>query len=606
MRLRFALIILILACASVEADDIVFPKDSGVLNAKDFGARGDGLKDDTAAIQQALDKYPNGGRIIYLPNGTYRVSDTLNWPHGTVGGQEEKNTILQGQSRDKVILRLIDAAPGFTDAKTPKAMIWTGQAPAQRFRNAVRDLTIDTGRKNPGAIGARFMANNQGTIRDVTIRSSDGKALIGLDLGYTDENGPLLVKDVKVVGFDYGVRASHAVDSLTIEGLTLQDQNRFGLVNEGQCLSIRGLTSRNVVTAVVNSGAGVLTLLDADLRGSRAANARPAVVSDAFLFAANVSSVGYAETIRNTANSRRPDPGRTVAEFVSHPPLGGAASRPKPLAVKETPTVPWDDLKDWASPTHFGAKPDDDLDDAPAIQKAIDSGKTTIYFPAGSYKIGRTVMIRGKARRLIGCEATLIPDDLKGEPAFRMVEGASPVVVFERFGGGYATTPTLDNTSSRTLVVKHCCNTSGRFTGSGDLFLEDVCSNPFTSWRFGKQNVWARQFNVENEGTHIVNDGGKLWVLGLKTERGGTLIETRGGGVTEVRGGLCYTTTDPNGAPMFMIEDGSLAATIGESCFTGKPYDVLVKTPKTELRKGQAPQRTGGSVLPLFVDSAKP
>ena len=602
--MRLALVILILSGVLAQADEIVFPTDAGVLNVKDFGAKGDGLKDDTAAIQKALDKHANGGRIIYLPNGTYRVSDTLKWPHGTVDGWEEKNTILQGQSREKVILRLIDAAPGFTDPKTPKPMIWTGQAPAQRFRNAVRDVTIDAGRKNPGAIGVRFMANNQGTIRDVTIRSGDGKSLIGLDLAYTDENGPLLVKDVKVVGFDFGVRAAHSVDSLTVEGLTLQDQNKFGLVNEGQCLSVRGLTSRNLVTAVVNTGGGVLTLLDADLRGLRGANAKPAVVNDAFLYARSVASAGYAETIRNTANSRRPDPGRTVAEFVSHPPLGEASWTAKPLPVKDTPTVPWDDPKDWASPTHFGAKPDDDLDDAPAIQQAIDSGKPTIYFPAGSYRIGRTVEIRGKARRLIGCEATLVLDDLKGEPAFRMIGGAAPVVVFERFGGGYGTTPTLDNTSARTLVVKHCCNTSGRFTGPGDLFLEDVCSNPSTSWRFGKQNVWARQLNVENEGTHIVNDGGKLWVLGLKTERGGTLVETRSGGATEVRGGLCYTTTDPKGAAMFIVENGLLSATTGESCFTGKPYQVLARTATSVLNRGSAPERAGGSVLPLFLARA--
>lgn len=40
-----------------------------------FGAKGDGLSDDTAAFQAALDACQNG--ILYIPNGTYLVSKTL-------------------------------------------------------------------------------------------------------------------------------------------------------------------------------------------------------------------------------------------------------------------------------------------------------------------------------------------------------------------------------------------------------------------------------------------------------------------------------------------------------------------------------------------------
>jgi parallel beta-helix repeat protein len=43
------------------------------VSALDFGARGDGKADDTAAIQRALDAHP----LVLLPPGTYRISDTL-------------------------------------------------------------------------------------------------------------------------------------------------------------------------------------------------------------------------------------------------------------------------------------------------------------------------------------------------------------------------------------------------------------------------------------------------------------------------------------------------------------------------------------------------
>jgi hypothetical protein len=152
------------------------------------------------------------------------------------------------------------------------------------------------------------------------------------------------------------------------------------------------------------------------------------------------------------------------------------------------------------------------------------------------------------------------------------------------------------------LVVRECCNTSGRFTGTGDLFLEDVCSNPSSDWRFGKQNVWARQLDVEYEGLHVENAGGKLWILGFKTERGGTLVHSRDGGSTEILGGLCYTTTDPKGVPMFMVENASLAATFGETCFTGKPYEVIARRKASgvseDVKRGETPSRAGGSLVP--------
>ena len=48
------------------------------ISVKDFGAVGDGVANDTAAIQAAIDALPSGG-TLYLPEGTYKV-DTLLFP----------------------------------------------------------------------------------------------------------------------------------------------------------------------------------------------------------------------------------------------------------------------------------------------------------------------------------------------------------------------------------------------------------------------------------------------------------------------------------------------------------------------------------------------
>ncbi|HJN15199.1 MAG TPA: glycosyl hydrolase family 28-related protein, partial [Armatimonadota bacterium] len=52
------------------------------LSARDFGAVGDGKTDDTAAIQGALDKAAeDGGGIVQLPRGDYRIATHLTVPY---------------------------------------------------------------------------------------------------------------------------------------------------------------------------------------------------------------------------------------------------------------------------------------------------------------------------------------------------------------------------------------------------------------------------------------------------------------------------------------------------------------------------------------------
>lgn len=599
------------------AENIVFPPDAGVVDVTQppYQAKGDGRTDDTEAIQRALMDHPNQGAIIYLPNGTYLISQTLKWPHGSRGGMEEKNTILQGQSRDGAILKLADGAPGFDNPKQRRGLIWTGQKPAQRFRNAVRNLTFDTGSGNPGAVGMQFMANNQGGVFDVLIRSGDGTGPVGLDLAYSDEQGPCLIKNVEVIGFEVGIRTAFAVDSVTFEHITLRGQKEYGLRNDGQVVSIRGLKSYNSAPAVFNGGGpSLMTLLDCELAG-RGTGTNPAVINQGALFARHITTPGYPKAIQNQGESVRSVEGPEVVEFVSTPPLSlfPSPARSLGLPIQETPQVPWDDLKDWASPTQYGAKPDDPRGDATrALQSAIDSGKTTVYLPRGGWRLSDTVVIRGKVRRLIGCEARidLAPDyRLKTNPVFRVAEGSSPVVVIERLRGGYDNGPfaRIEHASSRTLVLRNLTVGQGRYayvnTGGGDLFIEDVVGGHWI-FRHG-QRVWARQFNVENQGTHVLNDGAVLWMLGYKTERGGTLIDTRNGGKTELLGGFAYATSGPKTEPMFSIHQSAASFILRETCFNGNPFQVMVSETRDGqtkiLGKDEVPRRTGGGLLTLYT-----
>jgi hypothetical protein len=66
----------------VSANGIRFKRviETGILNARWFGASGDGAKDDWPALQKAIDyiiSNPYTGRTLYLPPGTYRISNPL-------------------------------------------------------------------------------------------------------------------------------------------------------------------------------------------------------------------------------------------------------------------------------------------------------------------------------------------------------------------------------------------------------------------------------------------------------------------------------------------------------------------------------------------------
>jgi hypothetical protein len=615
-------VLLLAALAAVgstsRAADVRYPPTAGHVDVTrpPYLAKGDGIADDTAAIQKALDDHPNVGAIIYLPAGTYRITDTLRWPKGDRGGMEYKNTILEGESRERSVIRLADRCPGYGDPTRPKALAWTGSAPAQRFRNAVRNLTLDTGTGNPGAVGIEFMANNQGGMFGVTIRSGDGSGPVGLDLGYTDENGPLLLKDVKVIGFAVGVRCRTTVNSITAENLTLEGQTECGLYNEGQVLSVRKLVSTNTVPAVVNAkGPGVLTLVDAVLTGRSKASDTAAITNEATIFARNVKTPGYKTALVNPGGPA-PPPGTTITEFVHPPPMAlfDGPKRSLGLAVEETPTVPDDDPATWANVTTFGAGGNDyhqrdRNDDTPAFQKAIDSGATTVVVPRGFYVLHDTVRVRGKVRRILFMESQLVGGTGfkdKDKPAFRFEGGSAKVVVLERLNetfGSHAKVWIEHAAADRTLVLKNSI-LMGRYesTGGGRVFLEDVCGGPFV---FRKQDVWARQLNQEAEGTHVVNDGGRLWVLGYKTERGGTLLETTNGGRTEVLGCFAYATTGVSPAPMFVAQDSAFSVTMGEAHYGGR-FDILVRETRRgqtrELNRTDAPSRFGvGALLPLYV-----
>ncbi|MCC5844546.1 MAG: hypothetical protein JJU05_09865 [Verrucomicrobia bacterium] len=277
-------------------------------------AVGDGVTDDTGAFIAMLNYLRNrieqirgtsyGGDhklTVYIPSGTYLVSDTLVHEGSLYRGFCYLRIV--GQNRENTVIRLQDNSPGFGPGARKAVLPFTKVGQNQgniMWGNQLRNITIDTGSGNPGAVGVVFLGANACSLDNVTIRSGDGQGSVGLDFITWSVQGHF--SDITIEGFDYAVRTDDSRETNpTLEYITISGQNNAGIHGGRAALSIRKLHSTNQVPAVImDRRGGHVVVLDSVLNGGSPAFGAIEMgdPADHQLFVRNVVSSGYAATIR--------------------------------------------------------------------------------------------------------------------------------------------------------------------------------------------------------------------------------------------------------------------------------------------------------------------
>ena len=506
--------------AECGADCPRFPPDSGIVNVRDFGATGDGRTDDTAALRAAIDAAgPDSGpffwrtRIVYLPNGTYRVSGRLERHYA--GGRYGSGMILVGESTSGTVIKLADHAAGFDDPGAPRGVLMTtaklldgtptsgGKDYTNKgegndaYENFVEHLTIDVGQGNPGAIGIDYLANNIGAIRDVRVTAPPGSGATGIAM-LRKWPGPALLRRVAVTGFATGIAVGDTEYGVTLDHVRLEGQRAFGLVNDRNSIAAAHLTIASAGTAIANTAPeGLIALTDSELRqtgeGDALAN-RGVIVTRRLSLLSYPSPSGAASAARLTGVFNE----------------GSWRSLPirDEVALDDAPSPQADSVRDWVNVTRFASPGPEPRDITDALRQAFATGAGTVYLPYGRYTIHAAVDVPPTVRRIVGMNASITvrperaPDFARTTGMLRINRPGPPLTVervaFDMTDLGDQLA--VEVAAPREVVLRDIV-TAGtslldRKPNGGRVFIEDVCCGALRI--AGPAPVIARQLDTED------------------------------------------------------------------------------------------------------------
>ena len=510
------------------------------LTSDNFPVKGDGIADDSAALQQAINKVQettNQG-ILFIPAGRYRLTKTIYiWP----------GIRLIGFGAERPTFVLAANTPGFQQG--PAYMIFfvgkrpQGDAPPPdaspgTFYSAISNIDVEIQDGNPGAVGVRAHYAQHCFLAHMDFHIGSGLAGI--------HDGGNVAQDVHFYGGQYGIwtrKPSPGWQFMIIDA-TFEGQREAAIREHEAGLTLIRPQFKNVPTAIeidpqysdelwIKDGrmeniSGPAVIINNERNAHTEINMENVACSHVPIFAS------YRESGKQFAAGSEIYTVKTFSHGLQYQDLGAVgaiqdiyqtaqlSALPEPVKSDILALPPMDT---WANIRSLGARGDGSADDTDALKKAI-AEHHTIYFPSGQYRVTDTISLKPDTV-LIGLQPSVTRIILAdGTPAFQGVGSPKPLLETPEGGTNIVTGIGLytNGINARAVAAKWMAGTNSmmndvRFLGGhGTVDPNDSAADSSNNWKQIYNNTHTADTNLKRrwDGQYpslwITNGGGGTFV----------------------------------------------------------------------------------------------
>ncbi|MBS1874532.1 MAG: SMP-30/gluconolactonase/LRE family protein [Acidobacteria bacterium] len=399
------------------------------LTREEFGVRADGLADDTAGIQKAIDRVQETTRqgVVFVPEGRYRITKTVYvWPSIRVIGYGAKrpvfvlgaNTAGYGDAaHENYVIFFAGSRPGSGrggPAPSPTTR-YSGRhgvnvsqpydATPGTFYSAMSNIDIEIEDGNPGAAAVRARYAQHCYLAHMEFRL--GSALAGI------RDGGNYAEDLRFVGGQYGVstRKPSPGWQFTLVDASFEGQKTAAIRTHEAGMTLIHPSFKNVPTAISIDAdyAEELWVKNGrmeDISGpavviSRERSPRTEINMEGVACRRVPVFASFRESGKRTAGVGEQYEVKTFSHGLHFADLGAAGEFRTAFDAARLASWPADraDLPEaparetWVNVRSFGAKGDGVSDDTAALRAAI-AAERSLYFPMGKYRVTGTIALR--------------------------------------------------------------------------------------------------------------------------------------------------------------------------------------------------------------------
>jgi hypothetical protein len=412
------------------------------LTPDNFAVHGDGITDDSGAVQAAIDAVQekrNQG-VLFIPSGRYRITKTIYiWP----------GVRMIGYGTERPVFLLAPNTPGFQQGPSymfffaggrPKGNEAPPDANPGTFYSAISNVDVQIEDGNPGAVAVRAHYAQHCFLAHMDFRI--GSALAGI------RDGGNVALDLHFHGGTYGIWTQKPSPGwqFTIIDSTFEGQSEAAIRDHEAGLTLIRPQFKNVPTAIsidpryseelwVKSGrmeniSGPAVVISNENNARTEINMEDVICSGVSVFAR------YRESGKTVAGPAAKYEVNTFSHGLHYKDLGAAGEIQdvyETTALLELPNPPPSDIRDlppmetWVNIRSLGARGDAVTDDTEAFRKGITQHRT-IYLPSGQYRVTDTITLRPDTV-LIGLHPSVTRIILADStPAFQGVGSPKPLL----------------------------------------------------------------------------------------------------------------------------------------------------------------------------------